>query len=66
MKVKLVNQNYKNNYTENLLRERQIEDLQSYLYPTAIDLEEPTCLDKKLLMFCTKENNMDYKTIFRR
>lgn len=45
MKVKLVNKNYKNNYTENLLKERQIEDLQSYLYPTSIDLEEPTYLD---------------------
>lgn len=39
MKVKLVNKNYKSNYTENLLKERQIEDLQSYIYPTAIDLE---------------------------
>lgn len=39
MKVKLVNKNYKSNYTENLLKERQIKDLQGYIYPTAIDLE---------------------------
>jgi single-stranded-DNA-specific exonuclease len=45
MKTKLVNDNFKNNYTVNLLRSRGIEDVEKYHKPTVDVLQDPRDLE---------------------
>lgn len=45
MQVKLVNPNYTENYLENLLHYRGVENIEKFLNPTPIELEEPELLD---------------------
>ena len=45
MKVNLVSKNYTENYLENLMKERGIEDLTFYLNPPSSALQEPENLD---------------------
>ena len=45
MKVKLVNENFSNNYLKNLLAARGVRDLNEYLSPSPNVLLAPTCLD---------------------
>ena len=45
MKVNLVSKNYTENYLENLMKERGIENLTFYLNPTSSVLQDPENLD---------------------
>lgn len=45
MKVNLVNENFKENYRENLLKARGITDIEHYLNPTIDNLNDPFLLD---------------------
>lgn len=45
MKVNLISKNYTENYLENLMKERGIEDLTFYLNPTSSVLQDPENLD---------------------
>ena len=45
MKTKLINENFRNNYTANLLRSRGIEDVEKYYEPTADVLQDPKDLE---------------------
>lgn len=45
MKTRLVNENFKSNYTANLLRSRGIEDVEKYYEPTADALQDPHFLE---------------------
>ena len=45
MQVKLVNPNYKDNYLENLMSYRGVDNFESFLNPTIVELEEPELLD---------------------
>lgn len=45
MQIKLVNPNYEDNYLENLLAYRGVEDLNTFLNPSPNELEEPELLD---------------------
>lgn len=42
MKCNLVNENFRSNYVENLLRARGIQDIKTYLNPTADFLQDPS------------------------
>lgn len=45
MKHKLVNSYIKENYIENLLKERGIEDVEKFLHPSWSDIQDPFALD---------------------
>ena len=45
MKTRLINENFKNNYTANLLRSRGIEDVEKYYEPTVDALQDPRDLE---------------------
>ena len=45
MKTRLVNENFKSNYTANLLRSRGIEDVEKYYEPTIDALQDPRDLE---------------------
>ena len=41
MKVNLINENFQEDYVNNLLRARGVEDLDAYLHPNAEYLQTP-------------------------
>lgn len=45
MKTRLINENFKSDYTANLLRSRGIEDVEKYYEPTADALQDPSDLE---------------------
>ena len=45
MKVNLVNDNYTENYLQNLLRARGVTDINKYLHPDISCLNDPLNLD---------------------
>ena len=45
MKVKLINENFKTNYLENLLKSRGIKDVNEFLHPTISNLNPPENLE---------------------
>ena len=45
MKTRLINENFKSNYTANLLRSRGIEDVEKYYEPTIDALQDPRDLE---------------------
>ena len=45
MKTKLVNDNFKSDYVDNLLRSRGIENVEKYYEPTADALQDPHFLE---------------------
>lgn len=45
MKVNLVNENFTDNYLENLLTARGVTNIEEYIHPTESCLESPSWLD---------------------
>lgn len=45
MKCKLINKSITNNYLNELLKERGVEDIESFLNPTEDMIQSPSCLD---------------------
>lgn len=45
MKINLVNENFKSNYLENLLRSRGVDDIKQFINPPSMCLADPADLD---------------------